>query len=125
MSKVSRRRLRPPSWGGWSSKIVVPDAADDAVDLVDGGLDPVGDLRQVASAHRGTLERQAGGEEALDDVVVEVAGNAGRVPRRGRARPPWRGAWRFSTATPAAAASATTSDSSSSVKLPPPCFSVR
>ena len=50
------------------------DLADGVVEVTDGGLDAGGELRR-RQAH-GALQRQAGGEEALDDGVVEVGGDA-------------------------------------------------
>jgi hypothetical protein len=51
------------------------DASHRAVELVDGLLDPCGHIRVVDEPYR-PLEGEAGGEQALDHVVVQIASDA-------------------------------------------------
>ena len=79
------------------------------------------DRRVGVRAHqpRRALQRHAGGEQALDHGVVEVAGDALAVLGEGERRAPARDSRAFSMATPAAPARPTTSSSSTSVKTSP------
>ena len=53
----------------------VADLADRLVEIVDGLRDPLRHLRLHGDEARG-LERDAGGEQSLDHLVVEIAGDA-------------------------------------------------
>lgn len=51
------------------------DVADDAIELVDGGLYAEGELRILGAGGR-ALQGDAGSEDPLDDEIVQVKGNA-------------------------------------------------
>ncbi len=68
-------------WGGLEGEDHRSDLADDAVELGDGRVDDLAGVTRHERLHR--LQLEADGEEALDDRVVEVAGDAFSVGHHG------------------------------------------
>jgi hypothetical protein len=87
---TARTRARRPSRrprGGLEPEDGRPDVADGDVEVLDRGVDPVGDLRPLREPG-GPLQGEAGGEQPLDHRVVEVAGDALAILEHGHVLQP-------------------------------------